>query len=64
MVLEQTNTCRCKTKDECSTLGPWIHVCAQLEGASAPETMTECEAGVRKCRGETVRVVSVQPCQS
>ncbi|KAA0713893.1 Complement component C7 [Triplophysa tibetana] len=61
---DQTNTCRCKTKDECSTLGPWIHVCAQLEGASAPETMTECEAGVRKCRGETVRIVSVQPCQS
>ncbi|XP_056628579.1 complement component C7 [Triplophysa dalaica] len=61
---EQTNTCRCKTKDECSTLGPWIHVCVQLEGESAPETMTECEAGVRKCRGEMVRVVSVQPCQS
>uniref|UniRef100_A0A673GA53 Complement component 7a n=1 Tax=Sinocyclocheilus rhinocerous TaxID=307959 RepID=A0A673GA53_9TELE len=35
-----------------------------MEGASAPVTMTECEAAVRKCKGEAVRIVSIQPCQS
>lgn len=60
----QTNTCRCKTVEECSSLDAWIHVCVQLEESSAPVTMTECEAGVRKCRGETIHIVSLQPCQS
>uniref|UniRef100_A0A671SYH0 Complement component C7 n=1 Tax=Sinocyclocheilus anshuiensis TaxID=1608454 RepID=A0A671SYH0_9TELE len=31
---------------------------------SAPVTMTECEAAVRKCRGEALHIVSFQPCQS
>lgn len=61
---EQTNSCRCKTSEECSSLDTWINVCVQQEGASAPVTMTECEAAVKKCRGEAVRIVSIQPCQS
>uniref|UniRef100_A0A672QFM4 Complement component C7 n=1 Tax=Sinocyclocheilus grahami TaxID=75366 RepID=A0A672QFM4_SINGR len=61
---EQTNSCRCKTSEECSSLDAWIHVCVQQEGASAPVTMTECEAAVRKCRGEALHIVSIQPCQS
>ncbi|KAI2661545.1 Complement component C7 [Labeo rohita] len=61
---EQTNSCRCKTSEECSSPDAWIHVCVQQEEASAPVTMTECEAAVRKCRGEAVRVVSIEPCQS
>ncbi|KAK7135655.1 hypothetical protein R3I94_014346 [Phoxinus phoxinus] len=61
---EQTNSCRCKTSEECSSLDAWIRVCVQQDGASAPVTMTECEAGVRKCRGEAVHIVNIQPCQS
>uniref|UniRef100_A0A671SZN5 Complement component C7 n=1 Tax=Sinocyclocheilus anshuiensis TaxID=1608454 RepID=A0A671SZN5_9TELE len=60
----QTNSCRCKTSEECSSLDAWIHVCVQQEGESAPVTMTECEAAVRKCRGEALHIVSFQPCQS
>uniref|UniRef100_A0A673GV50 Complement component C7 n=1 Tax=Sinocyclocheilus rhinocerous TaxID=307959 RepID=A0A673GV50_9TELE len=32
--------------------------------ASAPVTMTECEAAVRKCRGEALHIVSIQPCHA
>nr|QGH45430.1 complement system-related protein C7a-1 [Cyprinus carpio] len=56
---EPTNSCCCKTSEECSSLDAWIHVCMQQEGASAAVTMTEC----RKCR-EAVRIASIQPCQS
>uniref|UniRef100_A0A671SYG5 Complement component C7 n=1 Tax=Sinocyclocheilus anshuiensis TaxID=1608454 RepID=A0A671SYG5_9TELE len=52
----QTNSCRCKTSEECSSLDAWIHVCVQQEGESAPVTMTECEAAVRKCRGEALHI--------
>ncbi|XP_018964431.1 complement component C7 [Cyprinus carpio] len=61
---EKTNSCRCKTSEECSSPDAWIHVCVQQEGASAPVTMTECEVAVRKCRGEALHIVSIQPCQS
>ncbi|XP_051949728.1 complement component C7 [Xyrauchen texanus] len=61
---DQTNSCRCRTHEECSPLDTWIRVCVQLQDVSAPVTMTECEAGVRKCKGETVHIVSIEPCQS
>uniref|UniRef100_A0A8C1T4Q0 Complement component C7 n=1 Tax=Cyprinus carpio TaxID=7962 RepID=A0A8C1T4Q0_CYPCA len=32
--------------------------------ASAPVTMTECEVAVRKCRGEALHIVSIQPCHA
>lgn len=61
---EQTNSCRCKTSEDCSSPDTWIHVCVKQDKASAPVTMTECEVAMRKCRGETVHIVSIQACQS
>ncbi|TRY95807.1 hypothetical protein DNTS_035346 [Danionella cerebrum] len=59
---EQTKSCRCKSIEECSSLGAWIKVCVQQDENSAPVTMTECEAAVRRCRGETVRILNILKC--
>ncbi|KAM9744072.1 complement component C7 [Menidia menidia] len=61
---DQTNTCRCKDPEDCSNAG--LDVCVRVgENATAPtQTMSECEAGLRRCKGETVSVVSILPCAS
>ncbi|XP_030620782.1 complement component C7 [Chanos chanos] len=61
---EQTGKCRCKTPEECSSLGPWIQVCARLDGGSEALTLTECEAGLWRCKGKQVQIISLQRCQS
>ncbi|KAJ8414024.1 hypothetical protein AAFF_G00066220 [Aldrovandia affinis] len=57
---EQTGTCRCKEPAECSE--PGALVCVKLGDDAVAKTMSECEAGLRRCRGERVSVVSVEPC--
>ncbi|XP_056449044.1 complement component C7 [Gadus chalcogrammus] len=59
---DQTNTCRCKEASEC--LGHEVSVCALVgEHDSTPAAnMSECEAGRRRCTGEKVTVLSLQPC--
>ncbi|KAM4616778.1 complement component C7 [Polymixia lowei] len=60
---DQTNTCRCKDSADCSV--PEINVCVRVgEDVTANQTMSECEAGLRRCKGETVSVVGILPCDS
>ncbi|XP_059193970.1 complement component C7 [Centropristis striata] len=59
---DQTNECRCKDSADCLT--PGINVCARVgeNATAASQTMSECEAGQRGCKGEKVSVVSILPC--
>ncbi|XP_022046914.2 complement component C7-like [Acanthochromis polyacanthus] len=61
---DQTNDCRCKASADCLTSG--LNVCVRVgENVTAtPQTMSECEAGHRRCKGEKVSVVSILPCTS
>uniref|UniRef100_A0A8C9U7R4 Complement component C7 n=1 Tax=Scleropages formosus TaxID=113540 RepID=A0A8C9U7R4_SCLFO len=61
---EQTDVCVCRNPEECTE--PGSRVCARVgeDKSAAPVTMTECEAGLRRCRGEQVTVVDLQPCES
>ncbi|KAJ7993616.1 hypothetical protein DPEC_G00256480 [Dallia pectoralis] len=59
---EKKEWCRCKNLAECST--PGLSVCVRVGDAAdnATQTMTECEAGLRRCKGEKVSVVNILPC--
>ncbi|XP_066567535.1 complement component C7 [Amia ocellicauda] len=58
---EHANTCVCREDGECVEKG--AHICVHTAGSTDDETMTECEAGHRRCRGVEVTVVSTQPCE-
>ncbi|KAF4070315.1 hypothetical protein AMELA_G00284160 [Ameiurus melas] len=60
---EQTNTCRCKTLDECTSSSLWINICVRLTEDAEVSTVTECEVGVRRFRGETPRILTLQTCE-
>uniref|UniRef100_A0A8C5GE23 Complement component C7 n=1 Tax=Gouania willdenowi TaxID=441366 RepID=A0A8C5GE23_GOUWI len=57
-----TNSCVCKDSADCSIQG--IDVCVRVgeDETSTSQTMNECEAGLRRCKGEKVTVVGIQPC--
>ncbi|XP_061585342.1 complement component C7 [Cololabis saira] len=59
---DQTNDCRCKGPADCLT--PGLNVCVRVgeDVTAATQTMSECEAGVRRCSGEKLSVVSIVPC--
>ncbi|XP_054467773.1 complement component C7 [Anoplopoma fimbria] len=59
---DQTNECRCKDSAVCLNLG--LNVCVKVgeDETSVFQTMSECEAGVHRCKGEKVSVVSILPC--
>ncbi|XP_040898354.1 complement component C7-like [Toxotes jaculatrix] len=59
---DQTNECTCKDSADC--LSPGLNVCVRVgeDATAAPQTMSECEAGLRQCKGEKVSVVSILPC--
>uniref|UniRef100_UPI0037E76B72 complement component C7 n=1 Tax=Semicossyphus pulcher TaxID=241346 RepID=UPI0037E76B72 len=59
---DQTNECRCKDSADC--LSPGLDVCIRAgeDETAAAQTMSECEAGLKRCKGEKVSVVSVLPC--
>lgn len=61
---DQTNQCRCKDAADCST--PGINVCVRVgeDSAAANQTMSECEAGLQRCKGGKVSVVDITPCTS
>ncbi|CAK6950602.1 complement component C7 [Scomber scombrus] len=61
---DQTNKCRCKDSAECST--PGFNVCVRVgeDATAATQTMSECEAGLRRCKAEKVSVVNILPCTS
>uniref|UniRef100_A0A8C7TGD9 Complement component C7 n=1 Tax=Oncorhynchus mykiss TaxID=8022 RepID=A0A8C7TGD9_ONCMY len=56
--------CRCKDWAECSD--PGLSVCVRMgdDANSATQTLSECEAGLRRCKGEKVSVVSILPCSA
>ncbi|XP_028661350.1 complement component C7 isoform X2 [Erpetoichthys calabaricus] len=58
---DQTNTCECKQIKECKEKG--ADVCIKMAVDNSNKTMTECEAGIRGCRGEHITVVSIKPCE-
>ncbi|XP_071401707.1 complement component C7 [Centroberyx affinis] len=59
---DQTNECRCKDSADC--LVPGFNVCVRLgeDETAGTQTMSECEAGLHRCKGEKVSVVSILPC--
>lgn len=61
---DQTNECRCKDSADCPV--PGLSVCVHVgeNATAATQTMSECEAGQRRCKGEKVSVVSILPCTS
>ncbi|XP_071339495.1 complement component C7 [Trachinotus anak] len=61
---DQTNECRCRDSADCVT--PGLDVCVRIgeDATAAAQTMSECEAGLRRCKGEKVSVVSILPCAS
>ncbi|KAM8793603.1 complement component C7-like [Eudromia elegans] len=56
----ESKSCVCREDGQCAEGG--ARLCAEVSGSAAPQTVTECEAGLRKCRGETVTLVSLRPC--
>ncbi|XP_057689069.1 complement component C7 isoform X2 [Corythoichthys intestinalis] len=60
---EHTWKCLCKDHAECLT--PGFEVCVRTgDDAHAKRSMSECEAGLRRCKGENVSVVDIMPCDS
>uniref|UniRef100_A0A3Q0R5G1 Complement component C7 n=1 Tax=Amphilophus citrinellus TaxID=61819 RepID=A0A3Q0R5G1_AMPCI len=59
---DQTSECQCKDSADC--VHPGYSVCVHVGEDAATQTMSECEAGLRRCKGEKVSVVSIQPCTS
>lgn len=61
---DQTNECLCKDTADC--LSPGLNVCVRVgeDATAATQTMSECEAGLQRCKGEKVSVVSILPCTS
>nr|XP_046243678.1 complement component C7 [Scatophagus argus] len=59
---DQTNECRCRDSADC--LNPGLNVCVHVgeDETAANQTMSECEAGLQRCKGEKVSVVSILPC--
>uniref|UniRef100_A0A665X6J8 Complement component C7 n=1 Tax=Echeneis naucrates TaxID=173247 RepID=A0A665X6J8_ECHNA len=61
---DQTNACRCRDSADCATTG--LNVCVRMgeDAAAAEQTMSECEAGLRQCKGENLTVTNIVPCFS
>lgn len=59
---DQSNECRCKDSADC--LNPGLNVCVRVgeDATAANQTLSECEAGLKRCKGEKVSVVSILPC--
>ncbi|XP_035291383.1 complement component C7 [Anguilla anguilla] len=57
----ETGRCRCKEPTECTEPGALL--CVQSGEGAVAVTMSECETGLRRCKGEKVSVVGVTPCQ-
>ncbi|KAM5264400.1 complement component C7 [Ctenodactylus gundi] len=54
----QSNKCVCREVRECQEEG--YSVCVEVDGQQ--QTMTECEAGALRCRGQTLWITSIKPC--
>ncbi|XP_037655093.1 complement component C7 isoform X2 [Choloepus didactylus] len=54
----QSNKCVCREASECEEEG--FSVCVDVNGRE--QTMTECEAGALRCRGQGVSITRLTPC--
>ncbi|CAH2296431.1 complement component C7 [Pelobates cultripes] len=53
----------CNPEDVCSDeRRTCISICVEVDGTT--QTLTECEAGVLKCQGVNVAIVSISPCDT
>lgn len=39
-----------------------ISICVEVNGME--QTMTECEAGTLRCRGQSISITSLRPCEA
>uniref|UniRef100_A0A1A8PNT9 Complement component C7 n=1 Tax=Nothobranchius rachovii TaxID=451742 RepID=A0A1A8PNT9_9TELE len=60
----ERNQCGCKDSANCSTPGSNVCVRVGEDVTALPQSMSECEAGLRRCKGEKVSVINVLPCDS
>ncbi|XP_072373636.1 complement component C7-like [Scyliorhinus torazame] len=58
----QQGRCVCKAAEECIPFDGGIRFCALMEGSEVEETVSECLAGVWRCRGKAYRVITSHPC--
>ncbi|KAL1783022.1 complement component C7 [Sigmodon hispidus] len=54
----QNSKCVCREASECQKAG--YSICMDVNGKE--ETMSECEAGVLRCRGQSISITSIKPC--
>ncbi|KAM4528425.1 complement component C7 [Odontesthes bonariensis] len=57
---ESARKCICQNASECPKDTPTLCVRSGVDGASI--SMTECEAGARRCSGEQISVISIEAC--
>uniref|UniRef100_A0A1A8HST3 Complement component 7a n=1 Tax=Nothobranchius kuhntae TaxID=321403 RepID=A0A1A8HST3_NOTKU len=60
----ERNQCGCKDSANCSTPGSNVCVRVGEDVTALPQSMSECEAGLRRCKGEKVSVINILPCDS
>ncbi|XP_057645974.1 complement component C7 [Chionomys nivalis] len=54
----QNSKCVCREASECQEAG--YSICVDVNGKE--ETMSECEAGVLRCRGQSISITAIKPC--
>lgn len=55
---DETKTCVCRKAGSCHDQG--ISICVLVKGRK--QTLSECDAGILRCQGQDVEVVSTSPC--
>lgn len=61
LTAEAERKCVCRNASECPKDS--TPLCVSSGDGSTHVTTTECEAGARRCAGEQVNVISIDPCQ-
>lgn len=54
----QNSKCVCREASECQEQG--YSICVEVNGKE--ETMSECEAGILRCRGHSISITAIKPC--
>ncbi|XP_051006877.1 complement component C7 [Acomys russatus] len=54
----QNSKCICREASECQKEG--YSICVEVDGKE--ETMSECEAGILRCRGQSISITAIRPC--
>ncbi|KAJ8347017.1 hypothetical protein SKAU_G00284180 [Synaphobranchus kaupii] len=59
---ERSSMCMCREAGQCSEPGTLL--CVRPGEGTVAMTITECEAGIRRCRGDPITIVTLGPCSS